>query len=319
MAQPQQPAGQSASNLLSEGGWYLYDGKSVTGPFSDNEMLQKYGQEETDQLFASKKGFTKWYTLSEVRNVFQSHTPSEHKEEIAAFRQMLSDNMQQLEKLGAQVPDTSETNATKTLKKVEPTRIATTIEQNMVEETLAGARTATEEQPAPSASASRAIREFKDRQKIREPQHAKKTTDPRELYMILRGRLRLGDIRSTFNVAVMQYLCTLSLSSFFWARKLRQEVFFHVYGEFKPRAFIDYLMVVPFFHFIAIHRLAKLLHNAEQQNHYKRTSVWTATLLGIFPPFAISYLQENTNRHWMLHVVNVRKKQLAKKKSAAKP
>lgn len=318
---------QSSNNKEAQGDWYLYDGTKVSGPFSDAEMRAQY-ESSTLNLFASKKGFSKWYTAEEVQNFFEKSESDAPSEEVLAFRRMFESNLSQLQKLQDSKPSTFDTepHGQTTLKKVEPTRIATALEQNIAEETFRTpsgikqdiATYPTEEKATNAVDTAQQIVSSPKNQThrdVKKREFARKTTDPKELYMLLRGRLRLGQITNNFEAGVLQYFFTLSFSSMFWAKRVRQEMYFHTTGKFKRSSFVEFLHLVPIVNLFCYYSTARMLHRMETQNHYQKTHPWIVFFLALVPPLAISYLQENINKHWMLHVVNVRRKQKAKNKN----
>jgi len=133
--------------------------------------------------------------------------------------------------------------------------------------------------------------------------------DPREQskkqlmqeYFFVRGRMRLGKIRNPWASAFFGVPVTLGLILPFWMNSLLKEIFYHSANNLKIPKWIVPLGIIPGLHLFSVHRLACLVREMEMQNRYKSISPLLATIFGIFPPFAMAYLQDGANRHWLLH------------------
>ena len=59
------------NDATQEDGWYIYDGNQVKGPIADLEFSEKY--RNRSDLFASKKGFSKWYKIDDINQIFSTN------------------------------------------------------------------------------------------------------------------------------------------------------------------------------------------------------------------------------------------------------
>lgn len=140
------------------------------------------------------------------------------------------------------------------------------------------------------------------------PAHSKKSNlSPRQMlmqeYLLLRGRLRLGEMRSPLANAFLLGPLTLFLNWGFWFKDLAREMVWHVRGTPKAEGMPPLVFAwVPVLHIYMTWRLAQLLREAEVQNGYKATSPMAAALFALIPPMAMAYLQDAANQHWKLHV-----------------
>jgi hypothetical protein len=297
---PSQKAKQS--NIKNEG-WYVYDGKEVSGPFNDKTFSDTL--QSNRNLFASKKGFSKWYKIEDLGHVLSATDEDQMNAEVKEFKKFFDRSMQKLEAFNQAHANIESKIKPTTIRKVQKAHIPSSLEQIMVEETIKARKsTDIEQREIQKAKTKQAVHKA-----VKQPSVAKVSKNPKELYLTLKGRLRLGQIVNTFDAGFVDYFFTLSLSSFFWLRRMRQEIVFHVWGNYTRGHFSDLLVLVPFVCCFKYYSIAKLISKAETQNQYKKVIPLFAFFLGLVPPLAISYLQEVMNRHWILHVVNVKRKQ----------
>ena len=290
--------------VSQEDGWYIYDGNQVQGPIADLEFSEKY--RNRPDLFASKKGFSKWYKIDEINQIFSANDDLQLSSEIREFQKIFNQSIGRLQNFQSRVKTT---NLKPTiLNKVSARHIPASLEQMMTDETLNAYDIAKTNTVRGTISESAKI-QAKHRS-TKQFSTAKVSSNPKELYLTLKGRLRLGQITNTFDVGFINYFFTLSLSSFFWFRSLRQEMTFHIWGKYSRGQCSDFFVLVPLLNCFKFYSLAAMIAKAEEQNQYKKIVPAFVFMLGLVPPLAISYLQEMANKHWILHVVNVRKKHI---------
>lgn len=121
-------------------------------------------------------------------------------------------------------------------------------------------------------------------------------------YFILRGRLRLGHIRSTWLVPTLGFIATLGFVMPVWMLDLKREMHFHRHPNARSKNAFVWLSLIPLLHIVAFLKLAKEVQAMERDNNYQRTKSWTTGLLALVPPLAMMYLQGQVNHHWKLHV-----------------
>ncbi len=121
-------------------------------------------------------------------------------------------------------------------------------------------------------------------------------------YVVLKGRLRLGQNRHVFSVAFMLPILSLGLSIWNWYRNCALECAYHLTSNFSRLVPPYFLAVIPGLSSWMFYRVAQLVEAMERQNNYRTTSPAVAALLGVIPPLGIAYLQPRINRHWNLHI-----------------
>ena len=127
------------------------------------------------------------------------------------------------------------------------------------------------------------------------------SSSPMQEYFLVRNRLRLGKLRNPWVTAFVGVPLSVGIYWAAWVAQMSREVAWHSRNEPRKTAMTGVLAMIPIVHFFVIHRLAKSLREMETQNKYATVSPTVACLFGIFPPFALAYLQDAANRHWMLH------------------
>ncbi len=124
-------------------------------------------------------------------------------------------------------------------------------------------------------------------------------------YFFIRGRLRLGKIRSPWATAFFGLPLSCGLLWPFWMGSLLKEIFYHSANRTNFPKSVVVMGFIPGLHFYGVFRLAQLVREMEMQNKYKSVSPFMAATFAIFPPFAMAYLQDAANRHWLLHARHV--------------
>ncbi len=120
-------------------------------------------------------------------------------------------------------------------------------------------------------------------------------------YLDVKSKLRLGTRLNPFSLAFVALPLTLGLYVTSWYRTIVAELLFHVSGEYKNTLPDAHLSWLPGAHFVAFHRLARLVREVERQNGYSSTRPWVIVLAACFPPLAVFLIQLAVNRHWNLH------------------
>lgn len=132
-------------------------------------------------------------------------------------------------------------------------------------------------------------------------------------YFLARGRLRLGKLRNPVLTAFLGLPLSLGLLWAAWFHDVSREVAFHENGQTRSTLPPAIFALVPVLHIWMIFKLAKMIAYMESQNKYRATSPAMAAFLAVIPPFALAYLQNALNKHWMLHA----KHGLVKRQAAA--
>ena len=319
-------------------GWYFYQGESIQGPATIRDLLRIAASGSLGvTTLISRVGFERWYTLSDIVELYNTRATlsREVAEEVETLNAVLVKNASTLERHVAtpptQAPAPSPTPKV-TARSVGPRRgplspspasartsSSSSFETMLAEQTLAGTSFAParpRERKAPNVSGTP-----DNRSPVRAPKEASPVTPKpaamaiaaatREsagpTYFVLKGRLRLGRIRSGSLQAFLFLPLTLGLYGYFWARSVASELLWHMHKRFDPPHGTlppFFTAVVPGFHIYFAYCLASLIRAAEKQNGYTRTSPALAAFLSILPPLALFYLQTSLNRHWAMHVAS---------------
>jgi hypothetical protein len=335
------------------GDWFVFNNGAIQGPLS---AVQAFSLETTDiqgkPLLISKKGFTQWYALQELAEIFKVTEDLGRRvdsEKAAITQQQIItnaiDSRKQKVKASQQAKLAAEPQAKRTenfsskiVKKqvgpknhrivdirpqadglqatpssvVDPVNLKTSpvvtdksklskvIAKNVGPEKVA-AKAAKVIAPiaAPAASpyqspvtATKSQVEPTKKQLLQE-------------YFFIRGRLRLGKIRSPWATAFFGLPFSLGLLWPFWMSSLLKEVFYHSANRTNFPKSVVVMGFIPILHFYGVYRTAQLVREMEMQNRYKSVSPILAATFAIFPPFAMAYLQDAANRHWLLHARHV--------------
>lgn len=310
------------------GGWYVYENGKVDGPFSAEETFQ-LGTESSDgkPRLVSRKGFSQWYALKDLSEIFRmtdqmGRKAQQHVEITEA--QLAAASAVTSAPVSAKAPITETTVAPKVSKKeLKQSKIQAAVEsmtKPVVELTAAAVVTPAPMTAPPSAAPATPLA-------VRVPQSAAPTplaaakdrtkAIVMQEYFLARGRLRLGKLRNPWISAFVGMPLTLGFYWAFWLRDLGREVAFHARNADKSPLPPMLLAFVPIMHMVMAYQLAKLIIEMEAQNRYRSVSPTVAALFAIFPPFAMAYLQDAANRHWMLHVKHSMVKKKADEKTDA--
>jgi hypothetical protein len=129
-------------------------------------------------------------------------------------------------------------------------------------------------------------------------------------HMILRGRLRLGNIYTPLAVAFTGLL-TLGFSSASFITSSYRDVDWHIDPKSQKNfSFISkLLMCLPLINVIYFLKLAFKVEEMEMQNSYRSVNKFLTAVFSLVPGLAQFYLQKVINNHWRLHALSVMKKE----------
>ncbi len=265
------------------GGWYIYENGKVDGPFAAEDAF-KLESESVDgkPRLVSRKGFSQWYALKDLSEIFKMTDQMGRKAQSAMLQ------------------SESQLQSTTNVRPVVPPAPVVAAAAKKA------ASLVTPVSPSPLATPS--IFPASEQQRSIPTQKAKRipssSVDKAEMmqgYFLARARLRLGKLRNPWMSAFVGLPLSLFTYFAFWYREIGREVSFHARADSQTALPPAFLALVPGVHFYMIYRLASLMTEMEAQNKYRSVSPWVATVFGLFPPFALAYLQDAANRHWMLH------------------
>ncbi len=276
------------------GGWYVYENGKVEGPFAAEDAF-KLEAETVDgkPRLVSRKGFSQWYALKDLSEIFK-----------------MTDQMGQKARSAMMQTEAQLQAATSVKPVIPPAPVATTAARKASSLVTPVSPVSA---PAPVAASSTVVSTpsifpASEQQKHIPTQKAKRiqptSVDKAEMmqgYFLARARLRLGKLRNPWISAFVGLPLSLFTYFAFWYRDLGKEIAYHAKADGQSDLPPAFLAIVPGVHFYMIYRLAKLVTEMEAQNKYRSVSPWVATVFGLFPPFALAYLQDAANRHWMLH------------------
>lgn len=311
---------KSENNLRSNwpGGWYVFNEGKVEGPYTADQTFEMDAMSrEGKPILVSRKGFTQWYALKDMAEIFKI-TESLGKrvalEKAAVALKNAGTSSMDHQMTAVALPAES---SVKPVQQTEAVVASARVQKKQVGPKLQMKATLLDYNPpaapGPVSATPTVIKTRGSLDHTKEQQHSEAPAtllaDPRERnkkellqeYFFVRGRMRLGKIRSPWASAFFGVPMTLGLILPFWMNSLLKEIFYHSANNLKIPKWIVPLGMIPVLHLFSVHRLACLVREMEMQNRYKSISPLLATIFGIFPPFAMAYLQDGANRHWLLH------------------
>lgn len=317
------------------GGWYVYENGRVDGPYSAEEAFKLDAEtSEGKPRLVSRKGFTQWYALRDLSEIFkmteqmgrktQDHLAFSEAQLAGAVakvsvsqpapaaaapvkKQLKVDAKQEMARPVAPVEILAAPHA------VEPDAPFESLEKTIVTPMAVKPTTADLAYPSVApASINPMARPSVQAKPIKAKAAAAGKAALMQEYFLARGRLRLGKMRNPWITSFVGLPLTIGTLWAFWMRDVAREVTFHSRNNDKVPMPSHWLSLIPVFHMVMTYKLAKMVVEMEAQNKYRSVSPAVATLFSIFPPFAMAYLQDAVNRHWLLHVRHV----VAKKRGA---
>ncbi len=325
----------SRADVSWPGGWYIYENGRVDGPFTAQDAFKMDAETlEGKPRLISRKGFSQWYALKDLSEIFRmtDHMGKHAATEIANTEAQLS---RAARSSMPAVPSTAKAMAAASMQKVSAqdkmpqsmARPASAPVQAMAEKKIekkverkADAPLATSPAAAEPAFplATPSVFSADARQVVTKKAKplARKAMPKGELmqgYFLARGRLRLGKLRNPWVTAFVGLPLSIGVYWALWFTETAREVAFHTRNEGRSPLPSGYLALIPGVHFFMIYKLAKLVSEMEAQNKYRSVSPGVAALFGVFPPFALAYIQDAVNRHWLMHT----KHTLVKKRAEA--
>jgi hypothetical protein len=318
------------------GGWFVYENGRVDGPMAAEKAfsLDHHASNGKPRL-VSRKGFSQWYPLSDLSEIFRltdqmgrkANSEKQKSAELMSEASMIA-QMERFSALQKKVspplapaseparhvtppPPAKEASAkpsqpeTKPPEKVakpgRPEKL-----NSMAQPFSEPAPKSFDAKPLTAKNASVQKNKSTLESEVAAPASRNVRVTRNELmteYFLQRGRMRLGKIRQAWLVGFVGMPLSLGVYWFVWFRDMAHELAFHIQNEkeagtkMPPAIFA----LVPFVHVFMVFRLAKLLRNMEEQNKYRSVSPKIAALFSLIPPFAMTYLQDAANRHWLLH------------------
>ena len=318
------------------GGWYVYEKGRVDGPYTAEQAfaLSTEASDGKPRLI-SRKGFTQWYALRDLSEIFRLTEQMEGKAAgVARDPAALSDAVRAafagesgpaaLNSAGGE-PKSTGSAPLSPGPKVQRRRL--TLGGHPVSATPTAVAEVQKSVPLDSKGMRRAFaaRETRADAAFKSPGPAsvfggsaqKVKADKAGVaglfsasgagmalmqeYFVARGRLRLGRLRNPWLTGLCGAPLSLGASWAVWLRQLAREVQFHCHNDERSPLPPAGLALIPLLHIYMGVKLAKLVSAMEQQNRYHFVSLKVAGVLAIFPPFLMVYLQAAANRHWLLH------------------
>jgi hypothetical protein len=301
------------------GGWYIYENGKVDGPFAAADAFGRAAEAgDGKPRLVSRKGFSQWYALKDLSEIFRM---TEHLGQKVQGQQEITET--QIARFRADTaPATPPAAAASTQAGVPPLQ---RVRRKQIESpSLRPARPlaaepAAQEPKIPAKLPSEAPPARIEAAAPPKSAPATRLTDPRRApgsaaqasphnaamreYFLVRNRLRLGRIRNPWVSAFVGAPLSLGIYWAVWVTKLSHEIVWHTQQTKKDESLVPGLLAaIPLVHFYAVFKLAHAMRRMESQNRYTSVSPLVACLFAIFPPFALAYLQDAANRHWLLHV-----------------
>lgn len=280
----------SAKNSLWPGDWYLYSQGEVKGPLTAEEAFSQKSGRSNEDVFVSRQGFTQWYPLRDLAELFQ--VTEAHSQKAAS----------ELERLKAsQPPKVVGKNLTPNAvvaPVVTPPPSAPSAADRIIEQRL--------EQQIKSFQLRQSGVETITKPTQRIEQAKPKATAPIN-YDVCRDKLRLGALDNPYLVGFFRFVFTAGTYWCIWCARTVRELAWHT-KEANEKVPPLWMSAIPGLHVFMAYRLALAIQKAELQNHYNMISPFVAALLSVIPPFGMAYMQNALNRHWRLHVRHAIKK-----------
>jgi hypothetical protein len=302
-------------------GWYVYDNNKVEGPFTASQAFAREAMTgDGRQVLVSRKGFTQWYALKDLAEIFKM---TENLGRRVAEEQQQLKSRQYFEPVAVKKAAEPDPGRRVVKKQVGPAAQPTPIEpakSTAAAPVQAAPVTGTRQASAvvnmpayvpPAAKPSRKSGKKSDATETPVVKEAKTQTPAKapvsekqrllQEYFFVRARLRLGKIRNPWAAAFFGVPFSAGLFWPFWMHAILKEIYQHATNKAKVPVWIVLASVVPGLHLYAIYKTASLMRAMEMQNRYSSISPAVAALFGLFPPFALAYIQDGANRHWILH------------------
>lgn len=328
LSMQQEVFSNSSNGLLWQDGWYLYANEEVSGPFTANELFIKRSPHAKDHSLVSRKGFSSWYDYGKVQQLYSSDKQNQGNRilqlkdrftsRLRSIRQMKTPSQRQ--QVSSEVKQTKKQGLEQTTKKRKANRKKVQKRAKVVGKNYASSnrqqKEASKQKPKsilPAYSARPKTENQTAPQIPSEPKVVQKSLAYHHL--TLKGRLRLGRISNPWMLSIIKFPLSLGWYWKTWFETAVTECTYHLddpYAQEKMKR--SWKALIPGWHVVMVYRLAKLVLEMEVQNHYRRTSLFTAILTSFFPPLTILYLQNRMNHHWTLHVKHAVSTQLPNKK-----
>jgi hypothetical protein len=332
----------SAESLAASwpGGWYVFENGRVDGPFSADETFRlEHDAEDGKPRLVSRKGFTQWYALKDLSEIFKmteglgqrtAQATELTETQLAQARAALAEakgiapasaQVSPATNAATQAPQRATHHASHAPKvqkgqkghkaQAKAHQAAAATANAVVREagmtmsapapaaaTLAGAAAVPREVPAAARTSTTERPPQSD--KVGRPLST--SAKLQQEYFFLRGRLRLGKIRNPWITSFFTLPLTLGILWGRWYGEVSREVAYHAENAGNSPLPPTWMAYVPILHIWVILKLARAISAMEAQNRYRSVSPAAAAMFALLPPFAMAYLQDALNRHWMLHV-----------------
>lgn len=304
------PSSQATADAVASawpGGWYVYENGRVEGPMSASDAFGLASETADGKpRLVSRKGFSQWYALKDLSEIFRltdqmgKKAESVRAEVVATAPTTVAAPVASAFITPAPPPPKASakpplpTPEKRSLKNKKSRSLAAPVSEPEPKP-IPGPFSVTEKKPLPEAAKAARVPEKK--------KSARELTAQALLmqeFFLQRGRLRLGKIRNPWITGFLGLPASLGAYWAVWYGDLARELAFHSQAK-EPSKADAWLAIIPIVHLFMIHKLAKAVVAMEGQNQYRSVSPGLAVLFGILPPFALAYLQDAANRHWLLH------------------
>lgn len=330
------------------GGWYVYENGNISGPYSAADAFSLDAEtHEGKPRLVSRKGFTQWYALHDLSEIFklteqigqkavlseadmqaklasiasddEARAPSiaTPKAEFSSVVPVVSDLLST-----ASVPPPPQKRVDRGVKGQKVASLAAPVSQTAARPLLSKDSAAAPVLQAPSIlpEANPTIRLASEASAANGKPVATRSSRQKSLarnavlqeFFLQRGRLRLGKLRNPWLSSFVGLPLSLGFYWAAWFGELAREMAWHARGLPRSPLKPAVLALIPGLHVYMTYRLAQLICEAEVQNKYRSISPGLAALFSLCPPLAMAYLQDAANRHWLMHVRHA----LAKKRAA---
>jgi hypothetical protein len=303
------------------GGWFVFQDGRVEGPLSAEDAFDIGAESsESNPRLVSRKGFSQWYKLDDLAEIFRltDQVSTVHAEKKVEAEVAMAAEAEQLNKLkeSSKFKELEETSASKVVPKSLRTQEPTSLVQPTTGITQRLDEAEEEEKTFDTAPATYNAPKSLSPMGVLGGSAAAKSVSAMSLqssaptgstsimheYFAMKKQMRLGKLRNPWFSGFLAVPLSVGLFWYFWFRDTAREVSFHGTNVDKSGLPPAILALIPGIHIFMAYKLGAAVRFMEEQNKYKQTSPWLAAMFSIIPPFAVAYLQDAMNNHWMMHV-----------------
>ncbi len=302
------------------GDWFVFHDGRVDGPFAAKEAFSfEAKSEDGKSRLVSRKGFSQWYTLKDLAEIFSitDRLDRRHGEAREKSDAAINEHLKQIQALknSAVATDSDPLVAAVVKNEIDTGALAadyaifppssTVLDSQDSIQTSSGPKRGVVETDQALESDPSAKTEIES-QVAPKPAESAVVASPHASimheYYVCRGAVRLGKLRNPWVAGFCSTPFSAGIYWGVWYAKIAREIEYHRSERVVSKGHLGVLALFPVVHIFMIYKLAKAIRTIEEENKYKNTSPLLAAMFAIVPPFAVAYLQDCVNEHWLIHV-----------------